>query len=180
MLEKTIEFIRTNNLNIYDIAIMTDSGIEHIYCQPCNACNASYSVTKLFIVTMMGILYDNGLVGLNDKITDIISGELNFRYDPIWNQVTIRHALTHKMGIEQGVIDIDRDDTSQYKYENYLEYIFLYPPTQAPGFWGKGGMNGQMTMFDREKKISVAWHGYEPDQKDTMLISWFESLPVSK
>ena len=282
MLEKTLEtldFIRANHLNIYDIAIMTDSGIEHAYCQPCNACNASYSVTKLFIVTMIGILYDKGLIGLDDKITDILSCDLNFKYDPIWNQVTIRHALTHNMGIDHGMIDIDRDDTSQYPSKNYLEYIFSYPPTQTPGtyrkytdvphyllsliienirgkradeaiteevlnplhfastawarcpqnhtigssgaymtardmvklawlyqnhgifqgtriiseewtkltekeqfdlypleqsgFWGKGGMNGQMTMFNREKRMAVAWLGHEPDPKNTKLLSWF-------
>lgn len=77
MIAKTLEFIKENHLNIYDIATMTERDIEHTYCQPCNACNASYSVTKLFIVTMMGILYDKGLIGLDDRITDILSGDLN-------------------------------------------------------------------------------------------------------
>lgn len=27
-------------------------------------------------------------------------------------------------------------------------------------FVGKGGMNGQMLMFSREKRIAIAWHGY--------------------
>lgn len=281
MIEKVLRFIREQKLNIYDIAIMTDNGIEHAYCQPCNACNASYSVTKLFIVTMIGILYDNNLIELDDKITDILSPNLHFKYDPKWNQITIRHALTHKMGIDYGVIDIDRDDTSKYELQNYLELIFAHPPTKKPGqykkytdvphyllslvienltgkradeaitekilnplqfassawarcpqnhtigssgaymtardmvklawlyqnygiysenqiisqewvklsekeqydlhplgnsgFWGKGGLNGQMTMFNREKAISVAWHGYEPNQNDLMLISWFET-----
>ncbi len=38
MIDKTLEFIKANHLNIYDIAVMTDSGIEHTYCQPCNTC----------------------------------------------------------------------------------------------------------------------------------------------
>ena len=79
MFKKTLEFIKANKLNVYDIAIMTDSGIEHSYCQPCNECNAIYSVTKLFIVTMMGILYDKGIIGLDDKISDILSDNLNFK-----------------------------------------------------------------------------------------------------
>lgn len=281
MIENVLKYIREKKLNIYDIAIMTDTGIEHAYCQPCNACNAGYSVTKLFIVTMIGILYDNDLIKLDDKVTVLLSESLNFKYDPIWNQVTINHALTHNMGIDYGIIDIDRDDTSEYKYKNYLEYIFSYPPKEPPGqyrkytdvphyllslviekivgkkadevitekilnpmqfassawarcplnhtigssgsymsardmvklawlyqnyglyqgnriisqewveltekeqydlyplentaFWGKGGLNGQMTMFNREKAMSVAWHGYEPNQEDSMLISWFEA-----
>lgn len=279
MLKTTIEFIRKNHLNIYDIAIMTGSGIEHRYCQPCNACNAAYSVTKLFIVTMIGILYDEALIELNDKITEILSDNLNFDYESIWNQVTIRHALTHTMGIEYGAIDIDRDDTSQYPTENYLEYIFSFPPAQTPGtyrnytdvphyllsliiekilgkkadeaitekilnpmqfastawtrcpqnhtigssgaymtardmvklawlyqnhgiyqgkriisekwvkltekeqfdlhpleqsgFWGKGGLNGQMTMYNREKRIAVAWLGHTTDSQNKKLLSLF-------
>ena len=281
MVEKALEYIKEQNLNIYDIAVMTGSGIEYIRCQPYNVCNAGYSVTKLFIVTMIGILYDHGLIRLDDRITDVLAESLDFEYDSIWNQVTVHHALTHSMGIDYGVIDIDRDDTSQYNYKNYLEYIFSYPPVKTPGlyrsytdiphyllslviekvtgkradeiitemilnpmqfassawarcplnhtigasgsymsardmvklawlyqnygefqgmqiisrewaeltekeqydlyplegsaFWGKGGMNGQMTMFNRKEEISVAWHGYEPEQKDLMLISWFDA-----
>ena len=281
MIDKTLEFIKANHLNIYDIAIMTDSGIEHAYCQPCNACNAIYSVTKLFIVTMIGILYDEGSIRLDDRITDVLSGSLKFRYDPIWDTVTIRHALTHTMGIDYGVIDIDRDDTSQYETDNYLEFIFSNPPSETPGqhrqytdvphyllslvieaitgkradeaiteqilnplhfastawarcpqnhmigssgtymsardmvklawlyqnngvyqgtriiseewvrltekeqydlypleqsgFWGKGGMNGQMTMFNREKRLAVAWLGYETNQESEQLLSWFST-----
>ncbi len=83
MIEVVLKFIQEEKLNIYDIAIMTDSGIEHAYCQPCNACNASYSVTKLFIVTMIGILYDKGLIGQDDRITDILSSNLNFNYQKL-------------------------------------------------------------------------------------------------
>ncbi len=281
MIEKATEFIRKNNLNIYDIAVMTDSGIKHTYCQPCNACNAIYSVTKLFIVTMIGILYDKNQIRLDDKITDILSGKLNFKYSSVWDEVTVRHALTHTMGIDHGLIDIDRDDTSQYPSQNYLEYVFSYPPTNEPGqyrlytdvphyllslmieaitgkradeiiteqilnplhfassawarcpqnhtigssgaymtardmvklawlyrncgvyqgtriiseewvkltekeqydlyplgqssFWGKGGLNGQMTMFNREKGIAIAWLGYNSDLKSEELLSWFEA-----
>lgn len=282
MLYKVKEFIKEKNLNIYDIAIMTEQGIFSVYCQPCNACNASYSVTKLFIVTMIGILNDNNLLGLEEKITDILAAELTFPYDPVWDQVCIRHALTHTMGLDYGIIDIDRDDTGSYKLNNYLEYIFSRPPVYPAGkrmeytdvphyllsliiekitgkradevitekiltplsfastawarcpmnhtigasgsymtardmvklawlyqnygeykgisiisrewaervqkerydlyplagsdFFGKGGMNGQMTMFNRKKGISVAWHGYEPEQRDLALVEFFQQF----
>ncbi len=70
MIEEVLKFIQEEKRNIFDIVIMTENGIEHAYCQPCNACNASYSVTKLFIVTMIGILYDKNLIRLDGKITD--------------------------------------------------------------------------------------------------------------
>lgn len=133
MIQQLKTFIRENNLNIYDIAIMTEDGIKEMYCQPCNRCNASYSVTKLFIVTMIGILIDNKLLNLDEKIVDILSDEIKCPFDPIWKRVTVRHALTHSMGIEEGIIDIDRDDTSRYETENYLSIILDNPPQHEPG-----------------------------------------------
>lgn len=278
LIEKAKAWIQENRLNVYDIAVMTEGGIEHAYCQPCNACNAIYSVTKLFIVTMIGILYDEGRLGLDDKLTGLLADSLDFEYEPVWDAVTVRHALTHSMGIEHGMIDIDRDDTSLYETDHYLRYIFSCPPSKTPGtyrlytdvphyllslvieavtgkradeaiterilnplhfastswarcprnhtigssgaymrardivklawlyqnfgiyqgnrilsaswvrlaekeqydlypcslgFWGKGGMNGQMTAFNRERNVSIAWLGYEPKPKTDQLLSWF-------
>lgn len=133
MIEKAAEYIRANRLNVYDIAIQTEDGIQHIRCQPCNACNAVYSVTKLFIVSMIGVLVDAGRLHLEDKLTDLLSDGLTFPYDPAWDAVSVHHALTHTMGIEHGVLDIDRDDTSLYPTDNYLQYIFSHPPAKAPG-----------------------------------------------
>ena len=46
MIEKLIEFISLNKLNIYAVAQMTEKGQESIRLQPSNACNNSYSVAK--------------------------------------------------------------------------------------------------------------------------------------
>lgn len=43
-------------------------------------------------------------------------------------------------------------------------------------FKGKTGMNGQMVMYSREKGLAVAWHGYDPEEKDRMLIPFLEQL----
>jgi len=37
------------------------------------------------------------------------------------------------------------------------------------GIYGKGGMNGQMLLFSPEKKISVAWHGFEESGMPKMM-----------
>lgn len=281
-MEQIVDFIREKKLNIYDIAVMTEEGIKESYCQPCNACNDSYSVTKLFISSAIGVLLDKGLLRLDDKIMDILKDSLPSVYAPVWDQVTIRHAMTHRMGIDYGVIDIDRDEISDYETENFLEYILNYPPVYAPGkhyeytdvphyllsrvisqitglaadeiinkklllplsfrqfafsrcpqnytiggtgaflkasdmvklgwtylnygvyqkkrilserfiqmaeqegfsiehindssFLGKTGMNGQIVMYSRERKIAVAWHGYEIEERDRILVPFFEEL----
>lgn len=282
MFNKLEQLIKENNLNIYDVAIMTENGVREAYFQPCNFCNASYSVTKLFVVTMIGILVDSHLLRLDNCIMEILVEDVNSFYDSIWDKVTIQHALTHKMGIEFGVIDIDRDDTGKYQEENYLSAILKHSPVYEPGtyrqytdiphyllslviekitgktademiterilnpmhfantawarcpmnhtigasgaymrakdmvklawlyqnygnyqgnqiisrdwvekvqyeqydlyplensdFWGKAGMNGQMTMYNRKRNISVAWHGYmENELNNPLMIQFFQN-----
>lgn len=280
---KTIEeFIKESKLNIYDIAVMSKEGIETVYCTPCNACNESYSIAKLFISSAIGILLDQGMLKLDQKLTDLLREELPAVYDPVWDQVTIRHAMTHRMGIDYGVVDIDRDDIGTYGTDDFLAYIFAYPPKYLPGeyyeysdvphyllsrviskitgmaadefinnkiqvplsfrqyawsrcprnytvgssgvflrasdmvklgwlylnkgiyegqrilsdkfvlqaeeegfelshidgssFVGKAGMLGQMVMYNREKGIAVAWHSYELDKRDRVLVPFLENL----
>lgn len=282
MIEQIQNFIKEKNLNIYDVAVMTDEGIESVYCQPCNACNDSYSITKLFVSTMIGILTDKGLLNLEEKITDILKDSLPRGYHPSWNDVTIQHAMTHRMGIDYGVVDVDRDDIADYGTDDFLAYIMSYAPIYTPGeyytysdvphyllsrvisqitgraadeiinkkilvplsfgqtawsrcprnytvggtgaflkasdmvklgwtylqngvyqgkrifssrfagqaeeegfelshindssFVGKAGMNGQMLMYNRERRVAVAWHGYEPKERDRLLVPFLEEL----
>ena len=133
MLNGILEKIKQNRINAYDIAIMTDHGIESAYCQPGNACNESYSVAKVFIATAIGILVGRGLLSVEDKITGFLSSELPTDYDPLWNDVTIHHALTHTMGISYGMIDVDRDDPNDYKNGDYLALIFSERLKYKPG-----------------------------------------------
>lgn len=133
MLNSILEQIRKNNINVYDIAIITDNGIESAYCQKCNACNESYSIAKLFISTAIGILVGKGLLSVNDKITNILSDELHFTYDNMWNNVTIYNALTHTIGIDYGIVDIDRDDINDYETNCFLDLIFSQKLKYEPG-----------------------------------------------
>ena len=41
---------------------------------------------------------------------------------------------------------------------------------QGGGWYGKGGMNGQMLTFHKEKGIAVAWHSYDHRAKHDKLI----------
>lgn len=59
-IDRIRKYISENRLNIYDVAVMTDEGIESAYCQNTNRCHNTYSVTKVFINLMVGILCDEG------------------------------------------------------------------------------------------------------------------------
>ena len=130
-------WIRNNQLNVYQMAIQTDDGISAVYCQPCNACNNIYSVTKVFLNTAIGMLWDAGRLQLDDRLMPYLQPYLDAPYDPAWDEVTIRHALSHRMGVEEGVIDIDRDDIRTYGTEDHLRYILQYPPKFRAGSYRK-------------------------------------------
>ena len=282
MIYQIRDFIKSQRLNIYDLALMDEGGVRWVQTRPSSGCHDAYSITKLFLVTAVGRLHDRGLISLNDRMTALISPYLDFPYDPVWDQVTVAHALTHTMGIQEGVIDIDRDDTSLYPTDNYLEYIFSAPPVHKPGtyrkytdvphyllslaveaitgeraedgikkelleplgfsytawtscprnhtigssglyltakdmvklpwlylnrgifegtrlvsqswveqvmvrefdlypldksgWWGKGGLNGQMVMFNPEHHLALAWLGCEPDPPEETLLPWLNRI----
>lgn len=123
--------IRRREISLYDFALMNEEGIEEIHGRPCNACNNSYSVTKAFIATAAGMLWEKGKLDLDRPVTEYFP-----EYTPKderWNRVTLRHALTHRMGIEKGYLDIDVEDIYSYGTEDFLEVVFREPLPHEPG-----------------------------------------------
>ena len=59
-------------LNLYDLSIQTDAGIETCRFQPCNACNNSYSVAKAFIMSAVGLLADAGKLRVTDSLVGLM------------------------------------------------------------------------------------------------------------
>ena len=106
--------------NLYD-AVLYENGTMYRYAhQPANLANNSYSVSKIFTSTAIGILVDDGVLSLDQKIADILKDEIHTQYDPTWDKVTVEHALAHKMGIRGLGLDIDSDDISKYDTAYYL------------------------------------------------------------
>lgn len=130
-------WIRDNQLNVYQLAIQTDGGIVSTAYQPCNACQNIYSVTKVFLNTAIGMLWDEGKLGLDDKLMSYLQPYLDAPYASAWDEVTIRHALSHRMGVDEAVIDIDRDDIRTYGTEDHLHYILQHTPKFPAGSYRK-------------------------------------------
>ena len=131
--QKLKKALQEQGFNIYDLAVMTADTREEIICTPCNRLNNSYSIAKLFINTIIGMLETEGRLKLDDFITDILRPELKFSYNSIWDTATLRHALSHSLGLTHGCFDVDRDDPQSYGTEDYLYYIFSHPPAKSPG-----------------------------------------------
>ena len=271
------------DINLYGLAVYKDGQIYEQRMQPCNICNNAYSVTKAFMVTAIGMLHDDGLIDVKRNLSAYMADLMPEDIDPAWKLVTVEHALTHRIGFDEGFLDIDTEDASQYPTRDFLDMVFHHPLKHLPGqhyqysdaayylisrlisrvsgqradtllkhrmmepmkfreaawsrcpqdypigatglylptgdmvklpalyleggMWngqriiseewvnkvianeyefisktpsgliGKGGMYGQMTMFNREKKFAVAWHGFNTDgEKVQSLVEYFDHL----
>ncbi len=127
------EYVQAQNLKLFGFSVMTDEGIHSYEPGNGNPLNNSYSVTKSYTATAIGMLWEKGLLSLDEPIVDILKGE-GIRYqDKNWEKVTVRHALSHKMGIARGYLDIDVEDIYAYGTTDFLEVAFREPLPHAPG-----------------------------------------------
>src|SRR5215467_3749486 len=79
----------------------------------------SGSLVKQFTATSVMMLVEEGKIGLDDKISKYLD-----QAPPSWNQVTIRHLLTHTSGIrdffgEDG--DVQYDTHREYTEDDWLK-----------------------------------------------------------
>ncbi len=125
--DKIIADLAAQGGNLYDFALWTpENGIQFHRFQPCNRCNDSYSVAKAFVMTAIGLLWEDGLLKMEDSLGKIFG-------DPAWNDVTVHHALTHTIGYGQGHMDIDVETVADYPTDDFLALALSYPRPHAPG-----------------------------------------------
>lgn len=106
--------------------------IETLELRPATRSHNTYSVSKTFTATAIGLLYDRGLVRMDDKVTDILKEELPKEgMDERWYDVTVEMALLHRAGLPGGFLDIDVKPTNEFP-EDFLTYLFTYPLAYTP------------------------------------------------
>ena len=115
------------------MAVYTEQGLETAQVQDAGSCQPIYSITKVFVNTCIGMLADVKSIRLDDNLLPYLQPYIRQDYPDVWNAVTIRQALAHRMGLDDGIFDIDRDDPRAYPTQDYLAYILQYPPKFQPG-----------------------------------------------
>ena len=150
------EFMKTQPYELTRVSMMKDGEIETIEFNPANPCQNSYSVAKSFTMTAIGILYDRGLVKLDEKICDIFPDEFTEKCDKRWQDCTVEMALTHRLGLPGGFLDIDCNPSSEFG-EDYLKYMFEYPLEYDPGTDSKYS-DGAFYLLSRivEKRTGIS------------------------
>jgi CubicO group peptidase (beta-lactamase class C family) len=107
-----------------------DTTYKTVHIRKSSICKNSYSVAKLFVVSAIGILCDQKLLSVDDKVLDILKDEIPAstlsRIDERWHSVTVDTALLHGLALPGGFLDIDCSDPREFG-EDYLSYLLTYP-----------------------------------------------------
>ena len=132
-LSRCLAFVKDQSLRIIRVSEVYQGGeINTAECLSVSPCQNVYSIAKTFTMTAIGILYDKGLLRLNEKICDILSNETPKNgMDPRWQNATVEMALTHRLGLPEGFLDIDVQPSSSFT-DNFLKYLFTYPLSYEP------------------------------------------------
>ena len=127
------EFIKKQPFNVIRISEVHNGGeIETVEFNPSNPCQNTYSIAKFFTMTAIGILFDRGLVSLEEKICDIFREELPASIDSRWEKTTVEMALIHRLGFPAQFLDIDVTNCSEFG-EDFLKHCFTVPLAYTPG-----------------------------------------------
>ena len=127
-------FLDTQAFPVIRISEIHDGGEpETLTRAAANPCQNLYSVAKSYTMTAIGLLYDRHMLELDEKVCDILADELpETGMDDRWYTVTVEMALTHRLGLPAGFLDIDVEHASAFGFD-YLHYMLTYPLAYTPG-----------------------------------------------
>lgn len=74
-----------------------------------------YSVSKVFTVTALGLLCDDGMLSTEERVVDILRDSLPDGMDERWESVTVDDVIRHRWGIDHGFLDIDVENIEEYE-----------------------------------------------------------------
>ena len=109
MIQDILREIKRQSLHVYQVAVYTEQGLETAQVQDAGSCQPIYSITKVFVNTCIGMLADVKSIRLDDNLLPYLQPYIRQDYPDVWNAVTIRQALAHRMGLDDGIFDIDRE-----------------------------------------------------------------------
>lgn len=132
-MENLIKEINAADVNLNEVALFSDGYVHTHRFRPDSNCDDCYSVAKTFTMTAIGMLSDDGLLDVKKPIADYMHNLMPKDIDKAWEQVTVEHALTHRIGFGEGFLDIDVEDVTKYPTSDYLFLVFSHPLSYRPG-----------------------------------------------
>lgn len=132
-IERMCGEFKEKNMRVYAVSAFIGGEQKTYRLIPDNNCKNMYSMSKAFTMTAVGMLYDDGILDVNETMLGIFGDESLFTDEPKWRDITVDNALTHMTGITRGFLDIDEDDVDKYDTRDYLRLVFRHPIEGIPG-----------------------------------------------
>ena len=122
--------IEKNGWNVFGTEVYQDGTLIHTWGDTRDGLHELYSATKTVLSVAFGIVYDRGLIGLDDPILKYISVPAK----PCWEKITVRRLLTMSVPglpfraegdnwIEFSLnCDVDPDECG-FNYSNICTYL---------------------------------------------------------
>jgi len=133
LLDALVKIARDSGQTVYSICVIEDGVSYSAEVDLANRCQNSYSVSKAFTVTAIGLLEDRGLLDTEDLVYPIFQDQFPEGYDKKWEKVKISDVMKHQMGIKNGFLDIDADLWTNWGSEDFLYLVFSHPLEYEPG-----------------------------------------------
>ena len=90
-----------------------------------------YSHTKSFAATAIGMAVDDGLLRLDDRVTDAFADEMPAAGYPWADELTLRHLLTMSSG--RDVELLMKDTRGSLETRDWVRFVLSHPIRQQPG-----------------------------------------------
>lgn len=131
-LKDCAEFIKENVPGVIRIAEFCGGETQTYDFIETNPCQNVYSVSKVFTMTAAGVLYDRGILDLDEKICDILEEYMPEEYDGRFHDATVKMAIEHSLGFPGHYLDIDAVHSSVFG-KDYIRYALSGRLEYAPG-----------------------------------------------
>ena len=127
-----VSLVDSENLPIEAVAIADgDSVVAEHHFTPDQERNI-YSHTKSYVSTAVGVAVDDGILGLDDKLTDAFAEYVPNDAQPELFDITLRHLLTMSSGFNHAYL-MNSDRRGGVGAPDYLEYMFSQRIEVEPG-----------------------------------------------
>jgi CubicO group peptidase (beta-lactamase class C family) len=126
--------IEANHLNVFSISEQVNGEEpQTLFLKPTNPSQNCYSISKVYVVTAIGLLQDRGKLSVNDYILPYFADDLpeNLPTDKRWKHVTIDMLLRHYSGMPANFLDVDLFGFQTFG-KHFTEYIFSHPLQHDP------------------------------------------------
>ena len=89
--------VKSGSDGLFSLSVYENGEIWTLEKPMAHRCNNTFSVSKVFTLTAVGMLCDEGKLSIDDHVTDILEEDVPDIVDPAWSRVTLDHVLSHRI-----------------------------------------------------------------------------------